>query len=149
MNRHWNAIARRLDTGYPHRPALERQPGELDARHWAGGFIRGVAMRATVWGTRRDNAFVGAFLRMITTLGMGEKGMSESDLDFETREKLVDALPLHLVRIHHLWHGREDPFPPPTPTHYGDRKVGRNEPCPCGSGKKFKRCCGSPTSSFH
>ncbi|MHB9053368.1 MAG: SEC-C metal-binding domain-containing protein [Thermoleophilia bacterium] len=20
---------------------------------------------------------------------------------------------------------------------------GRNEPCPCGSGKKFKRCCGS------
>ncbi len=22
------------------------------------------------------------------------------------------------------------------------RKVGRNDPCPCGSGKKFKRCCG-------
>jgi preprotein translocase subunit SecA len=25
----------------------------------------------------------------------------------------------------------------------GDRKVGRNEPCPCGSGKKFKQCHGS------
>jgi len=23
------------------------------------------------------------------------------------------------------------------------RKVGRNEPCPCGSGKKYKKCCGS------
>ena len=23
-----------------------------------------------------------------------------------------------------------------------DMKVGRNEPCPCGSGKKFKNCCG-------
>jgi preprotein translocase subunit SecA len=23
------------------------------------------------------------------------------------------------------------------------RKVGRNEPCPCGSGKKFKKCCGA------
>jgi preprotein translocase subunit SecA len=22
------------------------------------------------------------------------------------------------------------------------QKVGRNEPCPCGSGKKYKRCCG-------
>ena len=22
-------------------------------------------------------------------------------------------------------------------------KVGRNDPCPCGSGKKFKRCCGT------
>jgi preprotein translocase subunit SecA len=21
------------------------------------------------------------------------------------------------------------------------RKVGRNEPCPCGSGKKYKKCC--------
>ncbi len=23
------------------------------------------------------------------------------------------------------------------------RKVGRNDPCPCGSGKKYKRCCGA------
>ncbi len=23
-----------------------------------------------------------------------------------------------------------------------DKKVGRNDPCPCGSGKKFKHCCG-------
>ncbi|XBO30381.1 SEC-C metal-binding domain-containing protein [Paraburkholderia fungorum] len=22
-------------------------------------------------------------------------------------------------------------------------KVGRNDPCPCGSGKKFKKCCGA------
>lgn len=22
------------------------------------------------------------------------------------------------------------------------KKIGRNEPCPCGSGKKFKKCCG-------
>ena len=21
-------------------------------------------------------------------------------------------------------------------------KIGRNQPCPCGSGKKYKRCCG-------
>jgi preprotein translocase subunit SecA len=28
----------------------------------------------------------------------------------------------------------------------GDRKVGRNEPCPCGSGKKFKHCHGALTS---
>ena len=28
-------------------------------------------------------------------------------------------------------------------------KVGRNEPCPCGSGKKYKKCCGAPTSTLH
>src|SRR5882762_7041561 len=26
-------------------------------------------------------------------------------------------------------------------------KTGRNEPCPCGSGKKFKRCCGAVSQS--
>ena len=25
-------------------------------------------------------------------------------------------------------------------------KVGRNDPCPCGSGKKFKNCCGKSSS---
>jgi len=24
----------------------------------------------------------------------------------------------------------------------GEAKIGRNDPCPCGSGKKFKKCCG-------
>jgi SWIM/SEC-C metal-binding protein len=23
-----------------------------------------------------------------------------------------------------------------------EKKAGRNDPCPCGSGKKFKKCCG-------
>lgn len=29
-----------------------------------------------------------------------------------------------------------------TPYRRENPKVGRNEPCPCGSGKKFKKCCG-------
>ena len=27
-----------------------------------------------------------------------------------------------------------------------DKKVGPNDPCPCGSGKKYKKCCGSPSN---
>jgi SWIM/SEC-C metal-binding protein len=27
-------------------------------------------------------------------------------------------------------------------TKIAEKKVGRNEPCPCGSGKKYKKCCG-------
>ncbi|MBV8224640.1 MAG: DUF1186 domain-containing protein, partial [Verrucomicrobia bacterium] len=30
----------------------------------------------------------------------------------------------------------------PVPAHSKGSKVGRNEPCPCGSGKKYKKCCG-------
>jgi SWIM/SEC-C metal-binding protein len=30
----------------------------------------------------------------------------------------------------------------PLKTKVAAKKVGRNEPCPCGSGKKYKKCCG-------
>lgn len=32
---------------------------------------------------------------------------------------------------------------PPTPRQMARKppRIGRNEPCPCGSGKKFKQCC--------
>jgi hypothetical protein len=35
------------------------------------------------------------------------------------------------------------PPPPPAPAASAGPKVGRNDPCPCGSGKKFKKCCGA------
>jgi SWIM/SEC-C metal-binding protein len=31
----------------------------------------------------------------------------------------------------------------PPATKIAEKKVGRNEPCPCGSGKKYKKCCGT------
>ena len=30
----------------------------------------------------------------------------------------------------------------PPKTMIAEKKVGRNDPCPCGSGNKYKRCCG-------
>jgi uncharacterized protein YecA (UPF0149 family) len=30
---------------------------------------------------------------------------------------------------------------PPTPSQRAKGHIGRNDPCPCASGKKFKRCC--------
>jgi preprotein translocase subunit SecA len=34
------------------------------------------------------------------------------------------------------------PAPKKQPARRSDQKVGRNDPCPCGSGKKYKKCCG-------
>ena len=31
--------------------------------------------------------------------------------------------------------------PPPEPIKADHKEVGRNDPCPCGSGKKYKQCC--------
>ncbi len=38
-------------------------------------------------------------------------------------------------------HGDEE-APKPKPVRRKNKKIGRNEPCPCGSGKKYKKCCG-------
>jgi SEC-C motif-containing protein len=44
---------------------------------------------------------------------------------------------------------RVHPAPNEKPPTFADRpqKVGRNDPCACGSGKKFKKCCGAAASS--
>jgi hypothetical protein len=38
--------------------------------------------------------------------------------------------------VHHHGHAKQDPFV------HGAPKLGRNDPCACGSGKKFKKCHG-------
>ncbi len=38
-------------------------------------------------------------------------------------------------------HGEEE-VAKPRPVKRKTKKIGRNEPCPCGSGKKYKKCCG-------
>jgi len=38
----------------------------------------------------------------------------------------------------------EEPPVIDSPTQAGGRKPGRNDPCPCGSGRKYKHCCGKP-----
>ena len=36
---------------------------------------------------------------------------------------------------------RQLDVPPPKP-YRAPPRIGRNDPCPCGSGKKYKKCCG-------
>ncbi|MBI5083521.1 MAG: SEC-C domain-containing protein [Acidobacteria bacterium] len=69
-------------------------------------------------------------------------GLSESEED-----SLAVALDRRLERA-----GYEPVYFPPEDHQHGEaaapapvrsEKVGRNEPCPCGSGKKYKKCCGA------
>jgi uncharacterized protein len=57
-----------------------------------------------------------------------------------------------LRQLAQAWRAEYDrPVPDPAPEAAGrprPAKVGRNAPCPCGSGEKFKRCCGTGGTSF-
>ena len=66
---------------------------------------------------------------MEVELAEKEQWRAEVEKDREKREKQV--------RFHAEPPDEEEYEPPPPPK----KKVGRNDPCPCGSGKKFKKCC--------
>jgi len=42
-------------------------------------------------------------------------------------------------------HSNRDESAGPAPVRHSEKKVGRNDPCPCGSGKKYKKCHGLAT----
>ena len=51
------------------------------------------------------------------------------------------------VRENGEWKFEDGEMVPETPERRSSPKVGRNDPCPCGSGKKFKKCCGAGKDS--
>jgi uncharacterized protein len=67
----------------------------------------------------------------------------------ELREKLIIGAAAGVMRIHRFFLERRFTatyaITDSTTYRRTTTKVGRNEPCPCGSGKKFKQCCGSVT----
>jgi len=56
---------------------------------------------------------------------------------------MPDAAALH--RFDRLHSNRDESSGGPQPVRKSEKKVGRNDPCPCGSGKKYKKCHGLAT----
>lgn len=49
----------------------------------------------------------------------------------------------HFNRLQGRWYYTDGKLVSPGTVRNEIPKVGRNDPCPCGSGKKYKKCCGS------
>lgn len=57
-------------------------------------------------------------------------------------EQLQDSITPNVRAIHAWWLARrENQAPSLEPQRRPEPRVGRNDPCPCGSGKKYKKCC--------
>lgn len=61
---------------------------------------------------------------------------------FEKGERRVHREIATFKKIDGKWYFYDAEIPPPTQFVRETPKVGRNAPCPCGSGKKYKKCCG-------
>ena len=109
---------------------------------WCEGYMRAVARVADQWGL--DARDMRELLAPIMVF-QGEHVLQTHDLcnDEEVRV-LQEAIPVSVRRIHSYWLSKRTPrggqVPPAPKTATGTPKVGRNDPCPCGSGKKYKKC---------
>ncbi len=75
------------------------------------------------WGWGGSGSF-----RLVENLGPGAGELEQTEEEWDDEADFVD-----------------EPVIPPQPFVRKERKVGRNDPCPCGSGKKYKKCCLSKT----
>ena len=119
----------------------------LDGEMWAYGFMEGIALCRKDWQPLFEDARGREALRPLRLLGARDTTPEEQLLvkTPQQREELSQAIPASIAAIYRFWlphreamHQREIG----AAARRGEPKVGRNNPCPCGSGKKFKKCCG-------
>ena len=151
MMRHWNDIAGTLFKGEVYGPLLlEDENGVAHGNDWARGFIRGMAMRHDGWAELVNDEERGGYLVPVMMLYHEHDEDPEirpNPISPEQREDIIAHMAAGVVVAYRHFRSRRQGIP--SADTLGSRrstpKLGRNDPCPCGSGKKYKRCCGSAT----
>lgn len=86
-------------------------------------------------------------LDILATEG-GEEGDEEGIVEFRAvfseagGEDMAHTERSRFVKKGDRWYYVDGLLPTPVTYRREEEKVGRNDPCPCGSGKKYKKCCG-------
>ena len=112
-------------------------------QYWSGGFRAGLMIREQEWVEAMDeDEEMSDLVCDIMTLELGRHPERTSEiLNRREREERVDELPWLVEGVLYRWlerkFGRVE-----TVVNEGP-KTGRNDACPCGSGKKYKKCCGA------
>ena len=85
-------------------------------------------------------------LEIVETIGGGpddETGTVDFIARFRQKgEKIDHHESARFSKINGRWYFIEGSAPKPKQVIRQGPKIGRNAPCPCGSGKKYKKCCG-------
>jgi uncharacterized protein len=155
--RYWNASIHSLQSGDVFLPVLlHDESGIAHANDWSSGFMRGMAMRRDSWLRLMDDEEHGGALIPIMALAHEhdpdpQMRPYKEPISAERREQLIVGIAAGVTAIFRYFATERKlqsrRLGSAMTSRRGAPNVGRNEPCPCGSGKKFKHCCGKVT--FH
>jgi len=148
---HYNSVAEAMTRSLWCEPIYEIDPNsdEVLWEPWVDGFMRAMRLRPDAWEALLDRADDETrasmiFLMALQDINLGDSKFSEAEID-EIDSEAPDLIPNCVAAI--LQHSRPElaqtaaanlPDSPYTAT----GKQGRNDPCACGSGRKYKMCCG-------
>ncbi len=117
-----------------------------DFSSWADGYLAGVDLADPPWDEAADpedlDNMLFPFLALTgqakeLALEAGEEWMGDEE-EAQTLAQIREGLADHLIEVRRYWFEKSIPS---TVKREGP-KVGRNDPCPCGSGRKYKSCHG-------
>lgn len=114
---------------------------------WAAGFLDAIGDFEADWPEPEDEAdaeVLDACLGPVAALMLDEDDLrAEAEQHYEgqtlTRDQWIDEAIMGVQDARLFWLDH----PPPAPPQRRVDKVGRNDPCPCGSGQKYKKCHGA------
>jgi len=151
MMRHWNTIAATLHKDEVYVPlSLEDENGLAYGNDWARGFMRGMHMRHDGWAELMNDEEHGGCLVPIMMLYHEhdeDPEMRPKPITPEKREQVIAGMAAGLLGAYQYFRARRQAdagIRSPEPRRNAP-EVGRNDPCPCGSGKKYKHSHGRTT----
>jgi len=127
------------------RPAFQPEvgkPSQDAVITWVRGFWKAMSLAPADWEAliedERTQVLVIPFIGFMDAV-KDEAFEPAPDIDERLAQAAAD-IPRAILLLRKIGEIRASRATRPAPTRR--TKVGRNDPCPCGSGKKFKRCCG-------
>lgn len=156
--RHYNGIIWSLQhDADSHEPIFDIYTPEdnsreyIDAEMWAYGFLEGLALCRSDWQPLFDDPRGQEWLEPIHLLGGDDLSEEEHGqvATPEQRNELAKRIQASVAAIYRFWlpyRQALNELQLAKTIKRAHPKVGRNDPCPCGSGKKYKKCCGVATT---
>jgi uncharacterized protein len=148
LMRHWNTIAGTLFEDDVYVPLLlEDENGVTHGNDWARGFVRGMDMCNDGWAELlNDEEHGGCVIPMMALYHEHDEDpeMRPEPISPDKREEIIVHMAAGLVGAYRYFraHREANAALGTAEPRRSTPKVGRNDPCPCGSGKKYKKCCG-------
>ncbi len=116
----------------------QRGDGEVCADDWSRGFIIGMRLRPLTWTPfiASDDGIV--LLPIMVHMRAFDDIASDRIEELRAHLDVPRLLPALVRALYNYWRCASNitPLTPRTAP-----RIGRNDPCPCGSGAKYKRCC--------